>query len=71
LSNRHIWWATMVCVAATLLAVYVPTTASVMQLDVPSPLGWYVVLGFSVVPLFARPVVVGLAQIATPARTRS
>jgi len=50
--NKYVWGALALCTVLLLLAVYVPGFSHVMKLNSPGAVGWSVVLGFSLIPLF-------------------
>ena len=60
--NGFVWAALGLCTALLGAAVYVPTFAQVLSLSPPSPTGWLLVAGGSLLPLFAGQI--GLAVLA-------
>ena len=55
--NAWVWAAVLLCVGLVLAAVYLPVVSTVLRLSSPGVSGWIVILGMSVVPLLAAPVV--------------
>lgn len=49
--NSYVWGALVLCVGLLLLAIYIPSIASVLQVSPPSLYGWGTVLAMSLVPL--------------------
>lgn len=65
LGNRYVWAATAACIVVTLLGVYVPISARVMQLQAPTLEAWGLILGMSLLPLWvARPLAAGVVRLA-------
>ena len=55
--NIWIWLAIALCIALLLVAIYVPFLSDVLKLGRPSLEGWLLIVGMSVVPILAAPVV--------------
>jgi Ca2+-transporting ATPase len=55
--NPFIWGALIICSALLLIAVYVPGLAAVLKLTHPGISGWYLILGFSLIPFVVGQIV--------------
>ena len=68
--NPLVWGALVLCVGLLLLAVYVPPIAGALQVVNPGKLGWLIILGTSLVPLFLGQIGLALTKILPLPRTR-
>jgi P-type Ca2+ transporter type 2C len=50
--NRSVWMALVLCVLLLLAAVYVPFLSRLLSISTPGPMGWLIVLGGSLAPMF-------------------
>ncbi len=50
--NRTVWMALALCVLLLLAAVYVPFMSRLLSISSPGPVGWLIVLGGSLAPMF-------------------
>ncbi len=53
--NPWIWGAVVICICLTLMAVYLPFLANILELEDPGMNGWTLILGMSLVPLLTAP----------------
>jgi len=49
--NPFVWAALAVCLALLLSATYAPGLAGILKLVAPGPNGWFLIAGFSLLPL--------------------
>jgi Ca2+-transporting ATPase len=49
--NRWVWGALALCIVLLLAAVHLPPLSRVLRLEAPTPAGWLLVAGMSLVPL--------------------
>ena len=59
--NKWIWMALVLCLGLILMAVYLPVLNDVLRLTDPGVTGWLLIVGASVLPLIAAPLVRRLA----------
>jgi Ca2+-transporting ATPase len=60
--NSYVWGALALCVILILMAVFVPVLRQVLGLTVLPALGWYMVFGFSLLPLLVGQLILVVAR---------
>jgi Ca2+-transporting ATPase len=69
--NPWVWGAIVLCLGLVLFAVYLPGVSDVLELQAPPVSGWLLILGMSLLPLLAAPLVFRLTPDRAVEDTRS